>query len=290
MALAPSQEQRDAHAIIRQTLALYGLTSERLATWALESLIAGKPIEQILLELEEQPEYKAAFPEIEARRNRGLELGVQFEPIGPSEILAYRSQAKSLMRSFGLPENFYTSNQDFYDFIVGDVSMAELNDRLTMASQRVANAPFEVRAAFSEIFGPAGDQALYTLFVDIDRALPQLEEMVQTAESSGAAARLGFGLDPADAARMAAANISYEEAIKGFRTLDIQRGLFDETLYETEDFTVGSQGINAAFGLEGGAAEELTRRGESRRAETGGSAGGAAEERGATSLGVAGRR
>lgn len=274
----------------QSVLAQWGLNIPSLIQWADEQLRAGFSVEKILFDLERRPEFDAAFPEIRLRREAAAASGIQLAPIGPAEILEYRTQAKSLMHSYGLPTSFYSTNANFTDLIVGDVSMAELDDRLAMASRRVANAPPEVKAVFNDYFGIAGDSALFMLFTDVDRALPELEEMVQTGEAAGAARRLGFGLSQAEASLMAGYNVAYDDAIAGFRELDTSRNLFDETISESEDFTVGGIGIQAQFGLEGGAAERLRRRGEARRAETSGSAGGLTEERGITGLGVAGKR
>lgn len=279
----------NAHEIIRMTLRAYGLDSPRLADWALESLIAGHSIEQILLELEQQPEYKAAFPEIEARQRRSLELGLQLEPIGPSQILEYRTRAKALMHSYGLPESFYTNNQNFFDLITNDVSLDELNARLDLSSKRVANAPPEVRAVFEDVFGTDSDRALFLAFTNVDTTLPALEDMVQVAEAGGAARRFGFGLSQAEMQRVADINIGYDQAVAGFRQLDASRALFDETITETQDLTVGGEGIAAAFGLEGGA-RALEQRSQARTAETAGSAGSLVETRGVTGLGPAGKR
>jgi hypothetical protein len=273
----------------RMVLAQWGLNAPSLITWADEQLREGFSLEKILFDMERRPEFDAAFPEIRLRRERAAATGIQLSPIGPGEILEYRTQAKSLMRSYGLPDTFFSTNANFTELIVGDVSMAELDDRLQMASRRVANAPFEVKAAFGDLFGPATDTALFMVFTDVDRALPELENLVQTAEAAGAARRYGFGLTAQEADLMQLNNIEYDEALKGFANLDLTRGLFEETLYE-QDFTIGREGIAAQFGLEGGAAEKVARRGESRRAETSGSAGGAIEEKGATGLGAAGRR
>jgi hypothetical protein len=289
VSLAPSVF--DSHALLRMTLASYGLTQTSLADWALEMLIAGKPIETILLELEQRPEFKAAFPEIEARRNRGIAEGIQLEPINPSIILEYRTRARALFRSFGVPSSMWDTNEDFASFIVGDVSMDELNSRLSRASERVYQAPPEVRAVFFDLFGIDGDTALFALHLDATKAEPFLENMVQMAEAGGAARRLGFGLTAAEMTRMEAANISYDQALEGFRILDAKRGLFEETLAEEgTDFGVGDIGIGAAFSLEGGATEALDRRAGAREAETKGSSQAATTDVGAIGLGAAGRR
>lgn len=285
MAPPATQDQLDAFALLRTTFARYGLGSDALASWALDGLIAGKSIDQILLELETRPEFQAAFPEIEARRRKSAETGIQLAPISPAEILQYRTQAKQLMASFGLPDSFYAQNDDFYELIVGDTSIAELNDRLELAAKRVVQAPPEVRQVFTDMFGHAGDDALYTLFVDTDRGLPALQEMVQASEAGGAARRFGFGLSQAEAELMASMNIDYDQAVAGFGKLYENRGLFDEALYEGEDYTVGQQGVAAAFQREG--SDALQKRGEARRAETSGSSGGGVSQTGASGLGSA---
>lgn len=280
----------DAHALIRMQLAAYGLTQPALADWALEQLIAGKPIETILLELESRPEFKAAFPEIDARRQRALAEGLQLEPINPSIILEYRTRFRALMRSFGAPPEMYDTNEDIARFIIGDQSLDEVNSRLKRVSERVYQAPIEVRAVFTDLFGAQGDDALFALFLDPQKSEPYLENLVQMAEAGGAARRMNFGLTEAEMRRMEAANITYDQALEGFRTLDAKRGLFEESLYEEgQDFTVGSQGIEAAFGLAGGSAEELARRAETRKASTSGSSLAAQTQEGVIGLGTAGR-
>lgn len=286
--MAPTPDyDRDAYAIIQNALAKYGLGGKALSDWVIQSLRNNNPIEQVLLQLEDRPEFKAAFPEIEARRKREAETGVRLQPIGPAEILAWRSGAKALMRTYGLPEEFYSSNKAFQDMIVGDVSLEELNSRLDAVSTRVANAPPQIREVFGQIFGAQTDRALYLVATNEDLALPVLENMVRQAEAGGAARRLGFSLTQPEMARVAGLNITYDQAVEGFAELDDQRQLFAETLYETEDFTVGDEGVAAAFRLEGG--QEVRRRGEARAAETGGAGGAASGERGVAGLGSAGK-
>ena len=288
MAVA-TQAQLDAHALVRQTLASFGLNSPSLATWALESLIAGNSIDQILLELEQRPEFKTAFPEIAARQDKALATGVWLEPVGPAEILSYRTEAKALMRSFGLPESYYNNTQVLYNLVVNDRSLSELNDYLELTQRRVVNAPGEIGQVFAEVFGAQAPQALMLAFTNDELTLPALEEMVQTAEAGGAARRMGFGLSEAEMRRVADLNVSYDQAVQGFADLGQRRSLFDETLGETEDFGVGGVGVEAAFNA-GTGGTKLARRAEERTASTAGQAGGLAEQRGATGLGAAGRR
>jgi len=266
----------------------YGLGS--LTPWISESLIKGVSEEQIMLELYDRPEFKRAFPEIEARRLAAEQTGLAYTPISPEDVLNYRTQARELMRMYGLPSSFYSQDSDFFNLIVDDVSMDELNWRLETASQRVFTAPPEVRSVFGELFGAGSDDALFALFVDPDRAQPLLEDMVQRAEIGGAARRFGFDMTPLGMQRLEQYNITYQQALEGFSALDVQRGLFAETISEEEDLEALDEGVEATFGIGGGAVEKVQRRAQSRVASTKGQSGGGAEERGVTGLGGAGRR
>jgi hypothetical protein len=275
--------------ILTATLKKYGL--EGLTSWASNALTLGLSEPEILLQLEEQPAYKTAFPEIEARQKRARDLGISLPPISPDFIIDYRASARQLMRSWGVPVGFWDSNADFGKWIVEDKSLDEMNFVLELASKRVYRAAPEVRQMFDELTGGNGDQALFTFFLDHTRAPTVLEEMVEQAEIGGAARRFGFQLERDRIEELATYNISYGEATQGFASLDETRGLFEESLFEEGvDYTIGEEGVSAVFGLGGGAAEKLKQRAGARTAQTAGSAGGIREERGATSLGGAGRR
>jgi hypothetical protein len=275
---------------LQSILTRYGLQS--LIPWASQAIIADLSPEEFQLKLFDRPEYQAAFPEIEARRKKAEATGVHMAPISAEDILNYRAQARAMMRGRGVPADMYGQDADFRELIENDVSLDELNSRLDFAEARVWQAPPQVREVFNELMGLGVDdtRGLFNIFLDIDRAIPSLENLVQRAEAGGAARRFGFNLSWTEMDRMQQANIDYQGALEGFAELDVRRSLFDESLYETEDYTVGEEGIEAVFGLEGGAGEKLTRRAETRTASTAGQAGGLVEERGATGLGGAGRR
>lgn len=275
--------------LLTSLLARYGL--EGLIPWASDAVIRGLSPEEIEVALYDQPTFKAAFPEIEARQKRADTLGISLPPISADDVINYRSQTRQMFRSWGVPTGMWDSNTDIANFIVGDVSLDELNGRLELASTRVQQAAPEVRQMFDELTGYLGDQALFAVFLDPTKAPPILEDWVQQAELGGAARRFGFNLDRDRIEDVARYNISYGQAVEGFGALDEMRGLFDESIFEEGiDYEAEEEGVAAAFGLEAGAAEKLKRRAGARTAQTAGSSGGSADERGPTSLGGAGRR
>jgi hypothetical protein len=263
---------------------------QAIAEWVSQRITAGASPDQIWLEIYDQPLFKQMYPEIGAREELMRGTGITMAPLDPEKIISLRNSYRAVMRSWGLPESFYSHQRDFFNLIVQDVSPDELNQRLETANDRVRAAPPEVRQAFNEIAGIAGDDALFALFVDVNKAMPELEKLVRVAEAGGAARRFGFSLARSEMERLGGYGVGYGQLTEGFASLDERRGLFDETLFEEEDYTVGEEGIEAVFGLEGGATEKLKQRAGTRTAQTAGSSGGISEERGATSLGGAGRR
>jgi hypothetical protein len=266
----------------------YGL--ERLAGWLSIHVIADSSIEEIMLDLYDQPEFKEVFPEIEARRKRAAETGLNLQPITPEDILSYRVEARQLMRSYGLSPSFADNNTALSGLIVNDVSMAELDFRLQTASQRVANAPPQVRSIFTELFGAGGDDALFSMFVDPDIATTVLEDRVSQAEVGGAARRFGYDLGRGTLEEVADYRPSYDQALQAFAAIRSEDNLFQETILEEGvDLQAEEEGVRAAFAIDADAAEAIERRAEQRTAETGGGAGGLQEQRGSTGLGGAGR-
>lgn len=275
--------------LLQDLLTRYGLST--LAPWVSDQIVRGNTMDQIVLQLYDRPEFKAVFPEIEARRKLAQDSGLNMAPISVDDVLNYRAQARSMMQSYGLPPTFYSNNAAFSDLIVNDVSLDELSWRLENVSARVHNAPPEVRQTFDQLFGDGSDAAMFALFVDADKAMPELENMIQQAEAGGAGLRMGFALTPASMARLEQTNLSYNQFLEGFTVLDATRGLYEETiLEEVEDLDALEEGIAGVFGLEPGAQQQVNRRAEERVTSTKGHSGGALTEQGATGLGGAGRR
>jgi hypothetical protein len=272
--------------MMQATLEKYGLGS--MAAWLSGKITSGASMDEIMLDLFNQPEFKAAFPEIEARRKKAQDTGLVQAPISPEDILNYRAQARTMMINYGLPPEFYSQNADFFGLIVGDISLDELNNRLQSVQKRIVTAPPEVRTAFGELYGDNADRALYAFAVDPDKASPALERMIMEAEVGGAGARFGFDLNVEQMSRAAGYGVDYGQAAQGFSSLAERSGLLDESIYEDVDLNLDT-GIEAIFGMNAEASKALQRRADERTASTQGAAGGLNEQRGATGLGGAGR-
>ena len=178
-----TQEQKSAKAAITGELAKYGLAS--LGTWAWDSFTGGAALEQIMLDLRDRPEYKTRFAGLDALRASG-------RGITEAQWINYEQSAASLMRAKGLPEGFYDGPEDFAKFITGEVSLAELDDRLTMAQNAALSAPVEVRDELARLYN-VGAGELTAFWIDPDKALPLLERKYTSARLAAESSRTGFG-------------------------------------------------------------------------------------------------
>lgn len=199
--------QRDALALIQQTLADYGLPAS-LADWAWQEIVAGKGEAQVLLDLRQRPEFKTRFPGIDLRQKAGL------APISPAEYVAYEQAARQTMRAAGLPPGMFDSQDDFTKWIAGDVSIKELADRVNQYEQIAYHAPAEDKATFLRYYGGMGD--LTALLMDPNVAEPLIKQKWAAAQIGGAAQRTGVGADQVLAERLALQGVTPEQAQQGF--------------------------------------------------------------------------
>jgi hypothetical protein len=238
---------RDALAIIRQTLSQYGLPDD-LSEWAWKEIVAGKSTAEVSLDLlnpqtEGGKVVDSYFPEIQARQKAGL------APLSPGDIVAYRQQARQMMQAAGLPPGFYDSNSDFSQFIIQDKSLSELSARITDASNFVYSWPAEDRQAFYDLGFSHGDAVAMALNPDI--AQPLLHQQLGAARLSGAGVRSGYGALTADEAmRYNQIGVSPDQAQQALGNLTRQTELFNplnagETAISREEQQAAALGGNA---------------------------------------------
>lgn len=277
MALDP--DQQDAVAYLNELLSSYGLGE--LSEWAYNQVITGNSPAMVRQLLWEQPAFKKRFKVIFDRRDRGLPA------ISVDEVLDYERKARQLFQSAGLPTGFYDSPDDFYDFLVNDVSLMELNTRVEMARDYVYKTDPATRAEAQRLYGlTEGQEVAYIL--DRKRALPLIQSQWLAAQNAGTAVRSGYGqLTRTEAERLAALGIDPTRAQSGFGALVQSRELFGALpgLEQSEDQITRDEQLGAAFGGDAKAQERLTRRGEGRVAAFRGGGGFVSDREGFAGLG-----
>jgi hypothetical protein len=261
--MALTEDQQSGLAYIQDTLREYGFSeaeAAELTTWAKEEIVNGSSPILVRQRLWEQPAFKRRFKVIFDRRDRGLPA------ISPSEVLEYERRARQLFQEAGLPPGFYDSPDDFYNFMLNDVSISELNGRVEIARTILYSASQEERLEMKRLYGLTdGQEIAYVL--DSSRALPLLQNQFNAARTSGAALRSGYGqLFRDETERLAMAGVSTESAERGFGSLVQGRQLFNALpgLENTEDTISREEQLSGTFTGNAFAAEKIRRRAEMR--------------------------
>lgn len=200
-----TDDQRDAYSFLVDEFNQFGLGS--LAPTIFNYIKQGYGADTITLLLQDTPEYKQRFAGNEIRAKAGL--GV----LSPAQYLATESSYRAILANAGLPKSFYDSPADFAQWIGGDVSPTEIQNRVNIEQQTVAQAPQEVKQALSDLYGVSqGDMVAY--FLDQSKALPLLQLQAQAAQIGGQA--LMRGLSDANAGHLAQLGISTSQATTGY--------------------------------------------------------------------------
>lgn len=260
-----------AYALIRDLLTSYGL--ESLVPWMREQIIGGASETQVMQSLRQQEAYKTRFRGLEVRRAAGL------NPMSEAEYVSYERQAASMMRAAGMPAGFYDQPNDFADLIGKDVSINELQQRLTSYSEAVYQQPVEVRRQLRDLYG-VDEGSLAAFFADPERGWQTIQQQYRASQVAGAATRQSFGpLAASEAERLAALGVTAEQANQGFGTLGQSREITGALAGEDPNAVMGRDAQLAAVGGDAKAQAELEARRRRRQAafEGGGSFANSAE-------------
>jgi hypothetical protein len=231
---------------------------EGLSQWVNDMLDQKAPFSRVEIELQDQQVFKDRFPAMEMQRQNGMPV------MSAEQYLTYETTARQLMRQAGLPQGFYDEPGDFTNLIANDVSPAELSQRVQNVYLRAVQAPPEVKARYATMFGVNGEGALAAQILDPDKALPVLEQQVAAAEIAGFGDVFGVNIDQNRATRLAELGYSGQTSMTGFRQVQEDRALFQESVTETQDLTAEGEGVDRAFGLDQDSADTIERRRASR--------------------------
>jgi hypothetical protein len=238
-----------AKAILRSVLASYGL--EGLYEYAY-SLYAKNEIDindgdSLVFALKEQEAYKKRFAANERRKSLG------FKELSPATYLALEKSYKDTLAANGLPQGFYDSPDDFEKLIGGDVSVAELNNRLKDAYTVVRDASPEVKNKMAEMYGVT-DGDLLAYVIDPDRARPLMapdyKRQAQAALIAESAQRLsGFNLNKDVAEQFVRQGVTQAEAEAAFTTVgqmgELRRAGLGEQQISDVQFAQATLGTDA---------------------------------------------
>lgn len=256
----------DAFSRMRALLSRFGLSS---LEGAVNNIITSGTVDlenadAIIFALRNEDAYKKRFAGNAARAAAGL------PELDPATYIGLEESYRQLLQANGLPNDFYNDQTDFEKWIEGDVSPAELQDRINNGYRKVADADPAVRRQMQELYGVAeGDLAAF--FLDPKRAQPMLttRERVRKAQAAEIAARgqeqAGMQLSATEAETLASRGITGQEAMDRFGEMGALSGLY-QTMGGEEAMTREQQ-LGAAFRYDTNALDLLRRRQRSRVAQ-----------------------
>ena len=276
-----ARRRNDARATIAKVLRTYKLDS--LADY-LYGIVASDEInlnnpDAIIFSIRERPEYQTRFAANKARVDAGL------PELDPGTYVALEEQYRATLKANGLPTDFYDKPDDFRAWIEGDVSPAEIQQRVEEGYRAVADADPEVTRQMTRLYGVgAGDLAAY--FLDPKRAEPlfKTKQLIRQAQAAKIAARAkeqgAIDLAAATAEELVSRGITPEAAQAGFGKMTQLAGLYQEMA--GEETLTEAEKIGVALGYNEAATKKLESRLATRRAQFAGG-GGFARTTGATS-------
>jgi hypothetical protein len=194
---APIYEEEDdkkragesAYALLLEQFSQYGLGA--LVEPLKDLIVEGLSPAEFTLRLRDTDAYKKRFAANAARINKGLRA------LSEAEYIGLEDQYQNIMRNYGLPASYYTRGdmgrqEGFEKFIGGDVSAAELEDRIQTAQNRVINAAPEVAASLRSFYPDITDGDILAYALDPDKAITEIRRKVTAAEIGGAATMAGL--------------------------------------------------------------------------------------------------
>ena len=188
---AISAEMQDAYQRLYDEFNLLGLGA--LVEDSKDLLMKATSIAAIPDALRGTKAYMTRFSANDARIKAGLRA------LSPAEYLGKEDAYQKIMRDYGLPASYYKTGlygkQEGFDaLLANDVSAVELDDRISVAKERVLNANPEVSAALKQFYPDITDGDILAYSLNPKNAIKDIQRKVTAAEIGGAA------MTPRDAA------------------------------------------------------------------------------------------
>lgn len=219
-----------------------GMGLEGLIDPLKELITEGISSDEMTLRLMNDPKYNKAYKTRFAANDARIAAGLR--ALTPAEYIGLEDQYQNVMRNYGLPASYYTKDATgkqpgFEKFLAGDVSAAELEDRVMTAQKRVLNANPEVTAALKEFYPDITNADILAYTLDPKNAIENIKRKVTAAEIGGAAIQAGLKTGLSRAEELRAAGIDKATAQEGYGLIagGLQRGSQLAAIYGEDPYT-----------------------------------------------------
>jgi hypothetical protein len=226
----------------------------------------------LLPELYEQHEFKVRFPGYHPRIEGG------YNAIDIQDYLSYEDRFHELMTQYGLDsiiaEGGRSTKEYIGNLVSGNVSLQQLDTRITRGVAAVLDAPEEVLTQFEQWYGVEGENALLASYLDPNAELTDLATKAGAAMAGGLAKKSldDEGISQQMAEDIADLDYSNQQLQEAYTALAGQASLFAERAGE-EDFSITNEGVSAALQMDSDVMERVNRRRRERAADFAGGGG-----------------
>ena len=207
----PAEPTGDPNADIRAVLQQFLIDNElpvSLMGFIESALAQKKPYAQIIAELRETPEYKAAYPENDMRRSLG------FDWIPESQIRSYRSEARRLAESY---LGISVSDGEISKLLANNKSLAEWERTLQTWEDFERWGPTARAVLEQELGHTITDDRLFAFMAPFIPT-PELDRAYEMALLRARPAVLGIGVRPEEEAEILRQyGISVADAFRGYQ-------------------------------------------------------------------------
>ena len=224
----------------------FDLLREQFAQYGLEGLV--DPLRNLIQENVSPSEFAVRLRQTEPYKKRfaanAARIGKGLRALSEAEYIALEDGYQSIMRNYGLPASYYAKGdlgrqEGFEKLISGDVSAAELEDRIMTAQNRVINAPPQVKDALKQFYPDINNSDILAYTLDPEKGLADIKRKVTAAEIGGAAIGAGLATDVGRAEELAKFGVTAERAREGYQAAVplIERGSQLAGFYKESPYT-----------------------------------------------------
>jgi hypothetical protein len=251
-------DRKSAYDLLYSEFDKYGLSS--LVTPLKELITSGASPSEFTIRIRETDAYKKRFAANETRIKNGLRA------LSEAEYIRNEDLYQEVMRRRGLPPEYYAKGdlgvqKGFDALLAGDVSSAELEDRIVTAQDRVLNANPEIAATLKQFYPGISNGDILAYALDPANAINQIKRKVTAAEIGAAAGTYGLGTTVGRAEQLAGAGITEATAQQGFKTISQvgpRAGILAQ--YYKQDPYTQETAEKEFFGLTGAREAEMQRK------------------------------
>lgn len=225
-------ERQSAYDLLYSQFKQYGL--ETLVEPLKGLITSGSSPAEFTIKLRETDAYKKRFAGNAARIQKGLRA------LGEDEYLALEDQYQNVMRNYGLPASYYErdalgTQQGFTNLIAGNVSAAELENRVQQATDIIDKGPKEYMDAIRQFYPDVQRGDLLAYVLDPEKALTKIQAKLGAAKIGGEYLRAGLTADAERAEYLQRQGVTAEAARSGAQAVQslAPRGGMLAEIYQT---------------------------------------------------------